>query len=81
MTDDKIALRVLLEKSSDASMLRQMIGFSAERLMALETGRGAAPHPSSEALNGSIKATDLATGIGIFTKKPVSARRLPLLAN
>jgi hypothetical protein len=37
MTDDKIALRALLEKSSDASMLREMIGFAAERLMALET--------------------------------------------
>ena len=29
MTDDKIALRALLEKSSDASMLREMIGFAA----------------------------------------------------
>jgi transposase-like protein len=37
MTDEKIALRALLEKSSDASMLREMIGFAAERLMALET--------------------------------------------
>ena len=37
MTDDKIALRALLEKSSDANMLREMIGFAAERLMALET--------------------------------------------
>jgi transposase-like protein len=37
MTDDKIALRELLEKGSDASFLREMIGFAAERLMALET--------------------------------------------
>src|SRR5271156_1965446 len=37
MTDDKIALRELLEKGSDASFLRDMIGFAAERLMALET--------------------------------------------
>jgi hypothetical protein len=37
MTDDKIALSKLLEKSSDASFLREMIGFAAERLMALET--------------------------------------------
>ena len=34
MTDDKIALSTLLEKSSDASFLREMIGFAAERLMA-----------------------------------------------
>ena len=29
-------LRSLLEKSSDADLLREMIGFTAERLMALE---------------------------------------------
>jgi putative transposase len=37
MTEDKIALRALLEKASDATFLREMIGFAAERLMALET--------------------------------------------
>jgi putative transposase len=37
MTDDKIALGELLEKSSDASFLREMISFAAERLMALES--------------------------------------------
>ena len=37
MTDDKIGLQELLEKSSDASLLREMIGFAAQRLMALET--------------------------------------------
>jgi len=45
MTDDKIALRALLEKGSDATFLREMIGFAAERLMQLETevACGAAP--------------------------------------
>jgi len=38
MTDDKIALRGLLEKASDAELLREMIGFAAERLMELEVG-------------------------------------------
>ena len=33
MTDDKIALRELLEKGSDTTFLREMIGFAAERLM------------------------------------------------
>ena len=37
MTDDTIALRELLEKGSDASFLREMISFAAERLMALES--------------------------------------------
>ena len=37
MTNDKIALRELLEKGSDVNFLREMIGFAAERLMALET--------------------------------------------
>jgi putative transposase len=37
MTDDKIALRALLEKGSDTTFLREMIAFAAERLMELET--------------------------------------------
>jgi putative transposase len=35
MTDDRIALCQLVEKSSDADLLREMIGFAAERLMEL----------------------------------------------
>ena len=37
MTADKIALQSLLEKSSDTSLLREMIGFAAQRLMELES--------------------------------------------
>jgi transposase-like protein len=36
MTDDSIALRELLQKSADADLVREMIGFAAERLMELE---------------------------------------------
>jgi putative transposase len=36
MTDDMMALRELAEKSSDADVLREMIGFAAQRLMELE---------------------------------------------
>ena len=34
--NDMMTLRALLEKSSDAGLLREMIGFTAERLMAVE---------------------------------------------
>jgi transposase-like protein len=37
MADDKIALRALLEKGSDATFLRDTISFAAQRLMELET--------------------------------------------
>jgi putative transposase len=45
MTNDMMTLRTLLEKSSDADLLREMIGFTAQRLMALEVEglTGAAP--------------------------------------
>jgi putative transposase len=36
MTDDKIALRALLEKGCDATFLRDTISFAAQRLMELE---------------------------------------------
>lgn len=38
MTDDMMHLRSLVEKSADAGLLRGMIGFAAEKLMALEVG-------------------------------------------
>jgi putative transposase len=37
MTNDRIALREVLEKGSDATCLRELTGFAAQRLMALET--------------------------------------------
>ena len=45
MTDEMMSLQSLLEKSTDADLLREMIGFTAQRLMALEVEglTGAAP--------------------------------------
>jgi len=44
MTTEMMSLRALLEKSSEVDLLREMIGFAAQRLMALEveglTGAG-----------------------------------------
>ena len=39
MTDDRMALQALLEKTPDADYLREMIGFAAQRLMELDIER------------------------------------------
>ena len=38
MTDEMMSLRTILEKSPDADLLREMIGFASQRLMELEVG-------------------------------------------
>ena len=36
MTDEMMSLRALLEKSADVELVREMVGFAAQRLMELE---------------------------------------------
>jgi transposase-like protein len=50
MTDDRMALAELLEKGSDGDLLREMIGFMAQRLMDADVQGlvGAAPGERSE---------------------------------
>jgi hypothetical protein len=58
MTDEMMTLRTLLEKSSDADLLREMIGFTAQRLMELETesltGGPIPPHMSASESCGRL---------------------------
>ena len=69
MTDDRIALHELLGKSADADLLREMITFAAERLMALEVqGLTGAAHgersPGRLAQRNGYRDRDWATRAG-----------------
>jgi transposase-like protein len=58
MTDEMMNLRALVEKTPDADLLREMIGFAAQRLMELEveglagTGYGEKSHERLVRRNG-----------------------------
>src|ERR671911_2042044 len=69
MTEDRMALCQLVEKSSDADLLREMIGFAAERLMELEvqglTGAGYGERaPGRLAQRNGYRDRDWATRVG-----------------
>ena len=76
MTDDTMAFQKLLEKTSDADLLSEMICFAAERLMALEvqslTGAGHGERTPERLTyrNGSHTATATVIGSG----RPAPAR-------
>jgi hypothetical protein len=64
MTKDTTNLRSLVEKSADADLLREMIGFAAERLMTLEVGAKTGGGTASRMPSGLPSATAIATGLG-----------------
>jgi putative transposase len=83
MTDDTIVLRALLEKGTDANFLREMIGFAAERLMALETESvcGAAPGerlPGRRNQRNGYRDRDWQTRAGTFELRIPSCAMEPI---
>ena len=61
-TDEMMALQGLLEKTSDADLLREMLRFAAERLMELDVGSKTGG--ARRALSGWCGATVIAIGCG-----------------
>jgi hypothetical protein len=76
MIDAMTSLRTLLEKSSDADLLRKMVGFAAQRLMELEVESRPTPPTAREARSESIIATATATGSSPSRSDPRGGRPL-----
>jgi putative transposase len=64
MTTDMMNLRDLVEKAPDADLLREMIGFAAEKLMELEVGAVTGAAYGEKDPRGGRSATATATGTG-----------------
>ena len=72
MTEDMMNLRALVEKTPDADILREMIGFAAERLMEMEVGPRPAPPMARRTRYGLPSATAIATATGRHGPEPSS---------
>ncbi len=71
MTDDRMTLQALLEKTPDADYLREMIGFAAQRLMELDSRE---PHGRGPWREGRASAWPSATATATATGRPAPAR-------
>ena len=66
MTDDRMALAQLLERGSDSDLLREMIGYVAQRLMQLDVdGLVGAAH--GEPLGTQAVANKIKEGLALMT--------------
>jgi len=64
MANDMMSVWPLVEKSADADLLREMIGFAAERLMELEVGSARVLNSAKRIHCGLHSATATVTAIG-----------------
>jgi len=75
MTDEIMNLRTLVEKTPDADLLREMIGFAAQRLMELEVGSLTGAAAALAAMDEQQKRVGTATAL--ISVGPEPATRVP----